>query len=78
MLADGLTTMTKVLEEPLPKAYADSALGVAPVDPTDRPVGQNVRGDVLTMQAESIKTKLEEEVLQPLEQWLNAYKTIKV
>lgn len=36
----GLMTFKEVLEQPLPKAYHETVMGVEPCDPTDRHVGQ--------------------------------------
>ncbi|GAX80227.1 hypothetical protein CEUSTIGMA_g7665.t1 [Chlamydomonas eustigma] len=73
----GITTVKSVLEAPLPRAYQETVMGVEPMDPTEHIVGQNVQCEALPQSATEMKTKMQEEVLKPIEQWLAAYRTVK-
>lgn len=52
-------------------------MGIEPMDPTEHIVGQNVQCEALPQSATEMKTKMQEEVLRPIEQWLSAYRTVK-
>lgn len=71
--------MKGVLNSHLPRVYATSTEGLAvPVD-TDAGaiIGTGVNFAVIDEAANHTKNKLRNEVLHPLDQWLNAYRTIK-
>mmetsp|Transcript_13998 Transcript_13998/g.24544 ORF Transcript_13998/g.24544 Transcript_13998/m.24544 type:complete len:472 (+) Transcript_13998:83-1498(+) len=70
-------TIKSVLGAPLPRAYDETAAGVALVDKEPRVVGVYVDVDGVTSATVEMKRRLHEEVLHPLEQWLSAYRMIK-
>eukprot|EP00798_Chlamydomonas_sp_ICE-L_P032559 gene32559-17223_t len=63
----------------LPQIYdePEPGLGAHPVDNRDYIVGTNVNMELLNSAGSSMRQRLEEEVLTPLGQWLEAYKSIK-
>eukprot|EP00798_Chlamydomonas_sp_ICE-L_P021989 gene21989-29047_t len=75
----GLGTIKTVLTTTLPKIYdePEPGLGAHPVDNRDYIVGTNVNMELLNSAGSSMRQRLEEEVLTPLGQWLEAYKSIK-
>lgn len=74
--AGGIGTMKGVLECKLPRAFMESATGVAPVDPDTHLVGQGVRTDAFNGAVETMQTDIQK-ILSSLEGWLNSYKEIK-
>jgi len=74
----GLNTVKTVLNSNLPRAYDEGVLGVAPVDKEERIVGINVNLEGVAAAQAELKARLQSEVLHPLEQWLAAYRSIKV
>lgn len=73
----GLSTVRRVLEAPLPRLYEDGAGGAFPATRELMPVGAGVHTDALLASSHDVKERLQNEVLGPIEQWLNAYKVIK-
>jgi hypothetical protein len=53
-------------------------LGVSVVDKEERIVGINVNLEGIAAAQAELKARLQSEVLHPLEQWLAAYRSIKV
>lgn len=76
-ISSSMVTMKAVLTAPLPRAYDESVVGVAPVDKEEHIVGANVNIDSISAAGTEMLQRLQAEVLQPLEQWLSAYRTIK-
>lgn len=77
-IAAGLETMRGVLTAQLPRAYDETTTGLVPSDKEERIVGVNVNIDGISSANAELKQRLQEEVLHPLEQWLSAYRSIKV
>ncbi len=73
-----MVTLKSVLTSPLPRAHDETVLGVAPVDKDNYIVGMHVNIDSISAANSEMTQRLQSEVLQPLEQWLSAYRTIKV
>uniref|UniRef100_A0A7S3VMU7 BAR domain-containing protein n=1 Tax=Dunaliella tertiolecta TaxID=3047 RepID=A0A7S3VMU7_DUNTE len=73
-----LSTMRSVLAARLPRAFDETGAGVAPVDPEDRIVGVAVNHDAIANAGLEMKQRLTDEVIFPLQQWLAAYRSIKV
>lgn len=71
--------MKSVLNSHLPRVYATSIEGLAvPIDTeAGAIIGTGVNFPVIDEAANHTKNKLRNEVLHPLDQWLNAYRTIK-
>ncbi len=68
----------QVLNSPLPRAYEITDKGPVPMAKESVPVGAGVAFDVLTAATADLKTRLQQEVLHPLDQWQAAYRSIKV
>lgn len=71
--------MKSVLNSHLPRVYATSAEGLAiPADTeSGMTIGTGVNFHIIDAATKHTKDKLRNEVLHPLDQWLNAYHTIK-
>ena len=52
-------------------------MGAAPVDREERVVGVNVNIEGIQTAHQEMRSRLQNEVLTPLEQWLAAYRCIK-
>ena len=78
MSSGSLGTLKTVLTSPLPRAHDETEQGVSPADKDDFIVGMHVNIDSISAANTEMTQRLQSEVLQPLEQWLSAYRTIKV
>jgi hypothetical protein len=64
---------------PLPRVYEEGHNGQAvPSEPEPSMIGGDVQVERLTSAAQETKKRLEIEVLQPIKQWMVAYRTIQV
>ncbi len=62
---------------PLPRVYEEGHAGAAvPSDPEATPIGGDVQVERLTSAAAEARKRLDVEVLQPVKQWMVAYRTI--
>ncbi|KAG2432535.1 hypothetical protein HXX76_008880 [Chlamydomonas incerta] len=73
----GLSTVRTVLNAPLPRVMEMSDKGPVPVEKETGIVGSGVAFDVLTAAGSDVRSKLQAEVLHPLDQWQAAYRMIK-
>lgn len=64
----------------LPQGYAAAHSCLLPLVPEqeDRMVGAHVNVENISAAQQDLKQRLQQEVLHPLDQWLAAYRTIKV
>ncbi|GIL48468.1 hypothetical protein Vafri_4984 [Volvox africanus] len=67
-----------VLNAPLPRAYELTDKGPVPIEKEASIVGAGVDFDTLNVTTSDLKSKLQIEVLAPLEQWQNAFRMIKI
>ncbi|GIL74527.1 hypothetical protein Vretimale_2220 [Volvox reticuliferus] len=67
-----------VLNAPLPRAYELTDKGPVPVEKEASIVGAGVSIDTLNVTTSELKSKLQLEVLSPLEQWQSAFRMIKI
>ncbi|GLI69339.1 hypothetical protein VaNZ11_013925, partial [Volvox africanus] len=67
-----------VLNAPLPRAYEFTDKGPVPVEKEASIVGAGVAFETLNVATSDLKSKLQIEVLSPLEQWQNAFRMIKI
>lgn len=64
---------------PLPRVYEEGHNGQAvPSEPEPSMIGGDVQVERLTSAAQETKKRLDIEVLQPIKQWMVAYRTIMV
>jgi hypothetical protein len=64
---------------PLPRVYEEGHNGQAvPSEPEPSMIGGDVQVERLTSAAAESKKRLDIEVLQPIKQWMVAYRTIQV
>jgi len=64
---------------PLPRVYEEGHNGQAvPSEPEPTMVGGDVQVERLTTAAQETKKRLDVEVIQPIKQWMVAYRTIAV
>jgi hypothetical protein len=64
---------------PLPRVYEEGHNGQAvPSEPEPSMIGGDVQVERLTSAAQETKKRLDIEVLQPIKQWMVAYRTIAV
>lgn len=64
---------------PLPRVYEEGHNGQAvPSEPEPTMVGGDVQVERLTTSAQETKKRLDMEVVQPIKQWMVAYRTIAV
>ncbi len=76
---DKAATFKQILSAPLPRAYIETEKGtVAPADAKELLVGQGINADGVGKAMADMKTRLQMEVLGPMEKWLEAYKAAKV
>ena len=73
------TSLRNILISPLPRAYEVGQNGVpVPLEEEPRAIGLNVDIDKVTGSAQDMKRRLETEVIQPVQEWMVAYRTIQV
>ena len=64
---------------PLPRVYEEGHNGQAvPSEPEPCMIGGDVQVERLTAAAQETKKRLDMEVIQPIKQWMVAYRTIQV
>ncbi|KAG2486739.1 hypothetical protein HYH03_014665 [Edaphochlamys debaryana] len=73
----GLQVIRTVLSSPLPRVYEMTDKGPVPMQREAMIVGAGVAFDGLLAAGTDLKTKLQQEVLHPLDQWQAAYRMIK-
>lgn len=71
------TGLRNILISPLPRAYEMGQNGPVPLEEEPRPIGQNVHIDKIVGSAQDLKRRLETEVIQPIKEWMVAYRTIQ-
>lgn len=71
-------TTKGVLSAQLPRVFENAVDGALPTELEAGIVGQGVALDTITAATVDMRYKLQQEVLFPLEQWLSAYRTIKL
>jgi hypothetical protein len=73
------TNLRAIMLSPLPRVYEEGHSGAAvPSEPEATLIGGDVQVERLTAAAQETKKRLEIEVLQPIKQWMVAYRTILV
>ena len=73
----GFTDFRAIMLSPLPRVYEEGHNGAAvPSEPEPTMIGGDVQVERLTSAAQEAKKRLEVEVLQPVKQWMVAYRTI--
>jgi hypothetical protein len=71
--------MRAIMLSPLPRVYEEGHNGQAvPSEPEPTMIGGDVQVERLTSAAQETKKRLDIEVLQPIKQWMVAYRTILV
>lgn len=71
------TNIRTIMLSPLPRVYEEGHNGQAvPSEPEPTMVGGDVQVDQLVTAAQETKKRLDVEVLQPIKQWMVAYRTI--
>ncbi|GBF94371.1 TBC1 domain family member 2A [Raphidocelis subcapitata] len=74
----GFTNFRAIMLSPLPRVYEEGHNGAAvPSEPEPSMIGGDVQVERLTSAAQETKKRLEIEVLQPIKQWMVAYRTIQ-
>lgn len=74
----GLTNTRVIMLSPLPRVYEEGHSGQAiPSDPEPCMIGGDVQVERLTSSAQELKKRLDAEVIQPIKQWMVAYRTIQ-
>lgn len=73
-----MATTRGVLGASLPRIFDNSKDSAVPVPEEGSLVGEGVDGTAILEANVELKEKMQQEVLYPLEQWLAAYRTIKV
>mmetsp|Transcript_22125 Transcript_22125/g.48307 ORF Transcript_22125/g.48307 Transcript_22125/m.48307 type:complete len:388 (+) Transcript_22125:179-1342(+) len=77
-LVDGqFTNMRNILVSTLPRAYTEGVNGPEPIEDAVRLIGQGMNADKIIAAAQELKTRLESEVLQPVKEWMAAYRRIQ-
>ncbi|KAI8464016.1 MAG: hypothetical protein J3K34DRAFT_441919 [Monoraphidium minutum] len=76
-IESGFTNFRAIMLSPLPRVYEEGHNGQAvPSEPEPSMIGGDVQVERLTSAAQETKKRLEIEVLQPIKQWMVAYRTI--
>lgn len=77
--AGSFTNFRTIMLSPLPRVYEEGHNGQAvPSEPEPCMIGGDVQVERLTTAATETKKRLEMEVIQPIKQWMVAYRTIHV
>ncbi len=77
--AASFNNIRNIMLSPLPRVYEEGHNGQAvPSEPEPCMVGGDVQVERLTSAAVDTKKRLEVEVIQPIKQWMVAYRTIAV
>jgi hypothetical protein len=63
---------------PLPRVYEEGHTGEATSTEEATLIGPDVQVERLTAAAKDLKTRLDQEVIQPIKQWTSAYRIIQV
>lgn len=73
------TNIRNIMLSPLPRVYEEGHNGQAvPSEPEATMVGGDVQVEQLTTAAQETRKRLDVEVVQPIKQWMVAYRTIAV
>ncbi|KIZ01499.1 hypothetical protein MNEG_6464 [Monoraphidium neglectum] len=76
-IESGFTNFRTIMLSPLPRVYEEGHNGQAvPSEPEPSMIGGDVQVERLTSAAQETKKRLDIEVLQPIKQWMVAYRTI--
>eukprot|EP00879_Flechtneria_rotunda_P003541 GHRR01003775.1.p1 GENE.GHRR01003775.1~~GHRR01003775.1.p1 ORF type:complete len:313 (+),score=114.22 GHRR01003775.1:394-1332(+) len=76
-IESSFTNIRTIMLSPLPRVYEEGHNGQAvPSEPEPTMVGGDVQVERLTTAAQQTKKRLDIEVLQPVKQWMVAYRTI--
>eukprot|EP00798_Chlamydomonas_sp_ICE-L_P009746 gene9746-7621_t len=70
-------SLKNILSSPLPRAYDVGADGPVPLEAEVKPIGMHVNLDLITDSGQEMKRRLETEVIQPVKEWMVAYRTIQ-
>jgi len=71
------TNFRTIMLSPLPRVYEEGHNGMAvPSEPEPTMVGGDVQVERLTTAAQETRKRLDVEVIQPIKQWMVAYRTI--
>lgn len=76
-VSTGLKTFTTVMRTNLPKIYEDSPEGAVPTEAGEIPVGVGVDIAAIEQASEEMHTRVQNEVIKPLDEWLKAHLAIK-
>jgi hypothetical protein len=78
-LAASFGNIRNIMLSPLPRVYEEGHNGQAvPSEPEPTMVGGDVQVERLTTASAETKKRLDVEVIQPIKQWMVAYRTIAV
>jgi hypothetical protein len=73
------TNIRNIMLSPLPRVYEEGHNGLAvPSEPEPTMVGGDVQVEQLVSAAQETRKRLDVEVIQPIKQWMVAYRTIAV
>lgn len=72
------TSLRNILVSPLPRVYEEGLQGPVPSEDEPRMIGGNVQVERISGASQELKKRLEQEVIQPLKAWLDAYRTVEV
>lgn len=79
MPAASFGNIRNIMLSPLPRVYEEGHNGQAvPSEPEPTMVGGDVQVERLTTASAETKKRLDVEVIQPIKQWMVAYRTIAV
>jgi hypothetical protein len=76
--AGGFTNLRTIMLSPLPRVYEEGHTGEATSTEEATLIGPDVQVERLTSAAKDLKTRLDQEVIQPIKQWMSAYRIIQV
>ncbi|MEW5306765.1 MAG: hypothetical protein WDW36_009206 [Sanguina aurantia] len=75
----GFRNMRDILNSPIPRVYEEGENGVAVPADSERPtIGQDVQVELIVNAGRDMKEHMEEQVINPMEQWMVAYRTIQI
>lgn len=76
-IESGFTNLRTIMLSPLPRVYEESHTGEATSTEEATLIGPDVQVERLTSAAKDLKGRLDQEVIQPIKQWMSAYRIIQ-
>lgn len=70
--------MRDILNSPIPRVYEEGEHGAVPADHERPIIGKDVQVELIITAGKDMKDHMEDQVINPMGQWMVAYRTIQV